>query len=156
MSLLLRVAEFQSAYARCLDDGRLEEWPGFFHEDCHYRVTTAENHRQGLQAGAIYADSRAMLEDRVLALRRANIFERQSYRHIVGMPAILGEEADGGGVRAEAPFVVVRTMRDGTMDVFAAGRYLDLVRREGDGLRFAERLVGGDSPNFDTLLAIPL
>ena len=32
--------------------------------------------------------SRAMLTDRVAALREANIYERQSYRHIVGMPAL--------------------------------------------------------------------
>jgi 3-phenylpropionate/cinnamic acid dioxygenase small subunit len=155
---LLRLAMLNTAYAAAIDADRLEDWPGFFTEDCHYRVTTAENHRQGLQAGAIYADSRAMLEDRVLALRRANIFERQSYRHIVGMPALLEQEGDGSTLRAEAPFVVVRTMRGGAMEIFAAGRYLDRVRQAGpDGtLRLAERLVVCDSPNFDTLLAIPL
>jgi 3-phenylpropionate/cinnamic acid dioxygenase small subunit len=38
--------------------------------------------RRGYGAGIIYADSRAMLRDRVTALRTANIYERQSYRHI--------------------------------------------------------------------------
>jgi anthranilate 1,2-dioxygenase small subunit len=154
--MLLRLAMLNTAYAATIDADRLEEWPDFFTEDCFYRITTAENHRRGLQAGVIYADSRAMLHDRVFALRRANIYERQTYRHIIGMPAILGGSAEDG-LRAEAPFVVIRTMRNGTMDVFAAGRYLDVMRLdEGGTLRFAKREVICDSPNFDTLLAIPL
>jgi len=53
--------------------------------------------------------------------------------------------------------VVVRTMRDGQMEIFAAGRYLDKLHEDTTGtLRFAERLVICDSPRFDTLLAIPL
>jgi hypothetical protein len=51
----------------------------------------------------------------------------------------------------------VRTMRDGRMDLFAAGVYLDRVRGDADGrLRFAERVVVCDSSRFDTLVAIPL
>ena len=154
MTVLLRVASLNAAYAAALDADRLEEWPGFFVEECFYKVTTAENFRKGLQAGVIYADSRKMLEDRVFALRTANIYERQSYRHVVGLPVVL---AQGGEVtEAEAPFVVVRTMRDGAMAVFAAGRYLDKLRDEGGALRFVERVVICDSPRFDTLLAIPL
>jgi anthranilate 1,2-dioxygenase small subunit len=95
-----------------------------------------------------------MVRDRVAALRRANIYERQSYRHIVGMPAILGE--DGGAVRAETPFLVARIMRDGTTDLFATGRYLDLLVEEAGALRFRERIAVCDSSKVDTLLAIPL
>ena len=48
-------------------------------------------------------------------------------------------------------------MRDGRMDLFAAGVYLDRVRNYADGsLRFAQRLVVCDSSRFDTLVAIPL
>ncbi len=152
---LLRLAMLNTAYASAIDADRLEDWPDFFTEDCLYRITTAENHQRGLQAGIIYADSRAMLHDRVFALRRANIYERQRYRHVIGMPAILEQDADG--FRAEAPFLVVRTMRGGAMEVFAAGRYLDAVRPGRDGtLHFARREVICDSANFDTLLAIPL
>jgi anthranilate 1,2-dioxygenase small subunit len=141
-------------YARALDDDRLEEWPGFFAEECLYKITSAANHRQGLAAGLIYADSPGMLRDRVAALRKANIYERQTYRHLVGMPALVGEV--DGAVRAETPFLVVRIMRDGTMDLFATGRYLDLLIEEEGALRFRERVVVCDSSRIDTLLAIPL
>jgi anthranilate 1,2-dioxygenase small subunit/terephthalate 1,2-dioxygenase oxygenase component beta subunit len=152
---LLRVAALNSDYAACIDADRLEDWPNFFLADCLYKITTADNHRRGYAAGVIYADSRAMLLDRVAALREANIYERHAYRHIVGMPRLTAETA--GIIGAETPFLVIRTMRDGRMDIFAAGRYLDRVAADSDAkLHFAERIVICDSPRFDTLLAIPL
>jgi anthranilate 1,2-dioxygenase small subunit len=148
------ILEAQARYALCLDDGRLEEWPGFFHAACSYRITTAENHRAGLEAGVVWADSRAMLEDRVSALREANIYERHAYRHLTGLPVVT-EDAEGW--RAETPFLVARIMRDGATDLFATGRYLDLWRPDSEGrLRLAERVVLCDSRRVDTLLAIPL
>ncbi len=83
-ALLLRVAALNAAYAATIDDDRLEEWPDFFVEDCLYKITSADNERRGYAAGIVYADSRAMLRDRVIALRTANIYERQAYRHIIG------------------------------------------------------------------------
>jgi 3-phenylpropionate/cinnamic acid dioxygenase small subunit len=154
MSLLLRVAELNAAYAATIDTDRLESWPDFFVEDCLYKITSAENHKRGHSAGVVYADSRAMLQDRVTALRTANIYERQSYRHIVGLPVIGANPADG--IAAETPFLVARIMRDGRTDLFVTGVYLDRIRDEADSLRFAERLVVCDSGHFDTLLAIPL
>jgi hypothetical protein len=85
---LFRLAALNTEYAGCIDADRLEDWPGLFLEQCLYKITTADNHRRGYAAGLVYADSRAMLTDRVAALREANIYERQSYRHIVGMPAL--------------------------------------------------------------------
>jgi 3-phenylpropionate/cinnamic acid dioxygenase small subunit len=152
---LFRLAALNTEYASCIDSDRLEEWPGLFLEQGCYRITTADNHRRGYAAGIIYADSRAMLTDRVASLRDANIYERQCYRHIIGMPAL--RPADTDEITAETSFLVVRTMRDGRMDLFAAGVYLDRMRDDTDGaLRFAERVVVCDSSRFDTLVAIPL
>jgi anthranilate 1,2-dioxygenase small subunit/terephthalate 1,2-dioxygenase oxygenase component beta subunit len=152
---LFAVSVLNAACAAALDAGRLEQWPGFFLDQCYYKVTTADNHAQGYQAGLIYADSRAMLVDRIAALRQANIYERQRYRHILGLPLITGD-ADGT-LSTETSFLVVRTMRDGHMSVFAAGVYLDKVRQDESGAwRYAERVVVCDSQRIDTLLAIPL
>ena len=152
--MLDRVSRLNADYARAIDDDRLEDWPNFFADPCLYSITSAENHRHGMPAGLIYADSKGMLKDRVAALREANVYERQSYRHVVGLPAILGER--DGAVRAETPFLVVRIMRDGTMALFATGRYLDALVEESGALRFRERIVVCDSSRIDTLLAIPL
>lgn len=152
--LLFRLAALNTGYANTIDAGRLEEWPEFFQETCLYKITSAENEARGYAAGVMYADSRAMLADRIAALRQANIFERHSYRHIVGMPSILPKV--DGAIAAETPFLIVRTMRDGRMDLFAAGLYRDRVAEDADGsLRFAERIVVCDSSRFDTLVAIP-
>ena len=57
----------------------------------------------------------------------------------------------------ETSFLVVRTMRDGQMNMFAAGVYLDKVRQDNDAAwRYVERIVVCDSHRIDTLLAIPL
>jgi anthranilate 1,2-dioxygenase small subunit/terephthalate 1,2-dioxygenase oxygenase component beta subunit len=152
--LLFRISALNAAYAASIDADRLEEWPGYFTSDCLYKVTTADNYQQGYAAGIIYADSNAMLQDRVAALRKANIYERQRYRHILGMPLI---DQAGGAIRAETSFLIVRTMRGGEMTVFAVGRYLDRIEPDEAGqLRFAERIVVCDSQRFDTLVAIPL
>jgi 3-phenylpropionate/cinnamic acid dioxygenase small subunit len=153
--MLTEIATLNAACARALDSDKLEDWPGFFLERCLYKITTADNHERGYQAGLIYADSQAMLIDRITALREANIYERQRYRHILGMPLIGPEQ--NGSFPVETPFTVIRTMRDGQMMIFAAGVYLDRVTRDPAGAwRYAERIVVCDSNRIDTLLAIPL
>lgn len=150
-----KLVELNAAYARVIDNEQFEEWPKLFHDSCLYKVTTAENVAQGLAAGVIYADSRGMLEDRISALRQANIYERQRYRHIVGLPVILAET--DGTADVETPFLVVRIMHDGRMDLFVTGCYRDKIRVDGAGvLRFAERVAVCDGGRFDTLMALPL
>ena len=154
MDTLLRLCAFNAAYARTIDNDALEDWPAFFTEDCHYRITHVENHREGLPAGIVWADSRAMLEDRVAALREANIYERQRYRHVLGIPHVLA--SDAGGIRAETPFVVVRIMAGGESLLFASGAYHDRFVDDGGHLLLAERVAVCDSTSTDTLLALPL
>jgi 3-phenylpropionate/cinnamic acid dioxygenase small subunit len=149
-----RLSTLNAEYARTIDDDRLEAWPDYFVEDCLYSITTADNHARGMQAGLVWCDTRDMLHDRVAALRKANVYERQRYRHIIGQSAVLSQ-ADGE-VRSETPFLVVRIMRDGTMDLFATGRYLDEVADVSGKPRFRRRIVVCDGSRVDTLLAIPL
>jgi anthranilate 1,2-dioxygenase small subunit len=148
------IVRAQADYARCIDDDRLESWPDYFDDPCTYLITTAANHREGLQAGIVFASSRGMLVDRVSALREANIYERHAYRHLLGMPSILSQEGDL--FRSETPFLVARIMRDGDTDIFATGRYLDLYRIRDAEAKLAERVVICDSSRIDTLLALPL
>lgn len=151
----VRLVEFNAAYARAIDDEEFEQWPEMFTELCLYKVTTASNIARGLESGIIYADSRAMLRDRVSALRKANIYERQRYRHIIGLPQATVHAGDSADV--ETPFLIVRIMRDGAMDLFASGVYRDkVVTDENARLRLAERIVVCDGGRFDTLVAIPL
>ena len=92
--------------------------------------------------------------DRVAALRDANIYEPQSYRHILSLVRVLAE--DSAVIQVETNFLVVRTMHSGDQMLYASGRYLDRIVRTDSGPRFAEKLVLLDSEKIDTLLAIPL
>jgi len=150
----LAVLDLNARYAEAIDEGRFEEWPDFFVEDGKYRVTTAENVEQNLPLSLIYATSRAMLRDRVKALREANIYEAQRYRHLLGPARI--ESAEGGLVRVRTSFMVARVMHTGETTLFATGSYRDRIMLAGEGARFAERTVVLDSRQIDTLLAIPL
>jgi anthranilate 1,2-dioxygenase small subunit len=143
-----------SEYVHCIDDDRLEEWPGFFADPCLYKITSAENYERGLPIGVFFADSRGMLKDRVTALRGANIYEPQRYRHLVSSTRIL--ERTDSTVRTESNFMVARIMQTGATTLFATGRYLDGIVIDGPRPLFVERIVVCDSRQIDTLLAIPL
>jgi 3-phenylpropionate/cinnamic acid dioxygenase small subunit len=152
---IARVADLNARYTDAIDADRLEAWPDFFLDDGRYRITTAENVAQGLPLSIMYAASRAMLRDRVTALREANVYEGQRYRHVLGTPLITAVEADG--LRARTSFMVARVMRTGDTMLFATGCYEDRVVLDASGgARFVEKTVILDSRQIDTLLAIPL
>lgn len=151
---LLALCAFNASYANVIDNDALEQWPAFFTERCHYRITNSENEQAGLPAGIVYADSRAMLEDRIAALREANIYEKQRYRHLLGVPMV--ESADANGAVARTPFIVARIMATGETLVFATGEYRDRFAVEGGKLLLAQRVAVCDSTVTDTLLALPL
>jgi anthranilate 1,2-dioxygenase small subunit len=153
-ALIAVLSDLMEDYARAIDRDELERWPGFFEEKCVYKVTSQDNVAAGYPFGLIYADSRGMLLDRVKSLREANIYEGQRYRHVLGRPFIA--EVEGGMVKAETSFIVVRTMRDGETALFASGSYQDTLRVDGERASIVERIVVCDSSRIDTLLALPL
>ena len=159
MSLEAAVRRFEleglyTDYVHCLDADELERWPDFFTEDCFYRITSAENYEAGMPLGLIHATSRDMLKDRVSALREANIYEPQRYRHLVSSIKIVEDHEDTLDLMAN--FLVVRTMQEGDMTIFAAGHYLDQVKCQDSLWKFARKTVLLDSRQIDTLLAIPI
>lgn len=150
----LELQALYTDYAACLDSDALEHWPEFFLEDCVYRITSAENYEADLPLGLIYATSRNMLKDRVSALRQANIYEPQRYRHLISNVRVHRDDIDA--LEVWANFLVVRTMQDGAMILFAVGRYVDSVVHGVAGWHFARKTVILDSRQIDTLLALPL
>src|SRR5271167_873862 len=80
----VQIEELLARYAHAIDNDALEAWPLFFIEDGQYLVTTRENYANGWPVGIMYCDGRAMMQDRVTALRQAIVFEPHVYRHIVG------------------------------------------------------------------------
>lgn len=149
-------------YVHAIDEGEYERWPMFFTEDGHYQVTGRENHARGWEAGMLLCDNRDMMIDRIYSLRKVNVWEPHTYRHIIGPTRVLECSLDGAClvVKAQTNFMCVRTMHDGEQMLFSTGRYLDdIVFEAGDGgdlPMFRSRLVITDSNRIDSVLVIPL
>ena len=148
------ITDLISGYAHALDDGHIDQWPGFFTEDALYHVTTRENHDQGLPIGIIYCNNQKMLRDRVVSLRNANIFEEHSYRHMTSGLCVMAEK--DGVIETESNYVVIQTRTDGESNVYQAGKYYDKVVRTDAGLRYRSKRVIYDTSRVQTLLATPI
>ncbi|CAN0591440.1 unnamed protein product, partial [Laminaria digitata] len=109
-------------YAHAIDDDRLESWADFFTDECSYRIINRENYDKGRVVGIMDCSSKGMLQDRILALREANVFEPHTYRHIVSATRIIGQTGDV--FSTETSFLVVRIMQEGEMAVFCTGKYV--------------------------------
>ena len=150
----LAVFDLFAEYGGLLDAANYEDWLVLFADECRYQVMPRENAQHGLPAALIYCDSRAMLEDRIRALREANKYNIHADRHIIGLPRILAAAPDG--LRAEAPFAVYQTDQEGEARLFAIGLYRDRIEIGGGRLRFREKLILLDNFAVPSLLATPL
>jgi anthranilate 1,2-dioxygenase small subunit len=99
-------------------------------------------------------DNQAMLYDRVEAVEKANIFEPHFYRHILSDSRVLSSQDDS--LVLETSFICVRSMLDGRMDLFTAGKYVDHVVKQDGRCLFKSKTVVLDHSKIDTLIAIPL
>jgi anthranilate 1,2-dioxygenase small subunit len=153
LMLRLELMAFEERYIATIDNDRLEEWPNFFTDDCLYEIISKENEDLKLPAPVIYCDSAAMLRDRVLSLRNANIYEKPVYRHFVS--GMEWQSVDGGYALSSS-YVIINTSQDGVSTVYQAGRYLDEVVRTADGLRFRQKRCIYDTLRVQTLLAYPV
>ena len=141
-------------YAHCIDDDRLEEWPGFFTEECFYQVISRDDFAAGLPAGVMRCSSRGMLVDRIASLRNANIYEPHVYRHLISAIRVRGFE--DGAWQVQTGYAVIRTMQEGDIDIFSTGKYLDEIVIEDGRALFRKRIAVFDSRRVDTLMVIPI
>ena len=153
-AIFQRIDAFLTDYAHNLDDGLTDDWPGYFTEDGVYQITTRENFDAGYPIGIMLCEGRGMMQDRMLALRTANVYEPQALCHILGRPDI--REASAGTYTSRANFSVFRTMESGEASLFATGKYLDRIIIEDGTPLFKARRVILDSRCIDVLLVVPL
>ena len=140
-------------YVDALDDDRLEAWPELFTPTCLYRVVSAENAARDLPLALIRAESRAMLRDRVSALRSTAMYIHRTVRHLVANIRVL--EIHGSIITAKARFAVFQTLPDEFTALFATGTYHDVVEEHQGQWLFRDKLCVHDGliPNS---LVIPL
>jgi salicylate 5-hydroxylase small subunit len=149
----MRIDDLYARYAACLDDGRYEEWPDFFTEECTYRVVPRENYDRGLPLATLSFESKGMLRDRVYGITQTLFHEPYYQRHIVS-GLVIG--ADDGGFRVQANYVVIRTKAGALSEVYNAGRYVDRIVDEDGTLRFREKLCIFDSELIPNSLIYPI
>jgi len=155
IDLVLRqeLLALQDEYIATLDTDALELWPEMFVDDCLYEIIPKENEDLGLPAPVIHCDSKAMLRDRVISLRNANIFQPVVYRHFVSG---LSFAATDGVVEMRSSYLVINTSQLGQSVVYQTGRYHDVVVRDGGRWRFRSKRVIYDTSRIQTALAIPI
>jgi len=137
-----------------VSSGEWELWPEFFTDDCSYRLQPRENYDRGFPLATLSFESKGMLKDRVYGIRETLFHDPYYQRHVVGTPLVLKAEADR--FECEANYAVFRTKLSELSSVFSVGRYIDVVVRTEEGLKFASRQVIYDSEMIPNSVIYPL
>ena len=148
------LTQLYARYAQAVSSGQWELWPEFFTDDCSYRLQPRENHERGFPLATLSFESKGMLKDRVYGIRETLFHDPYYQRQVVGTPLVLKAEADR--FECEANYAVFRTKLSELSSVFSVGRYIDVVVRTGEGLKFASRQVIYDSEMIPNSVIYPL
>jgi anthranilate 1,2-dioxygenase small subunit len=150
----LALYDLYAAYGALIDAGDWNAWLDLFATVCRYQIIPRENADLGLPAGLIFCDSRAVLEDRIMALREANKYNIHWDRHVIGLPRVLGDA--GSEISVETAFAVYQSDQEGGSRLFSTGLYRDRIIAEGGGPKFRTKTVLLDTFAVPSLLATPL
>ena len=153
-SIARGLADLYGGYDEALAEGQYERWPEFFTEACVYKIIPRENYDAGLPVALIYAESRAMLTDRVAALRKTILYAPRLVRKLTG--GIVLRSLDADGMRLSASFTLFQTLLNEPSTVFLCGRHYDRVVEDAGALRFAERICVTDATLVPTSLIFPI
>jgi 3-phenylpropionate/cinnamic acid dioxygenase small subunit len=141
-------------YAEALNDERFEDWPGFFTERALYQITSRENVERNLPLALWRCESRGMLQDRVVAIRKTAYYGPRSIRRMVSGVRAHGWE--GGVLKATASYLAVETLPDELTRVFNAGKYVDEIVAQNGRLLFAKKVCVYDTLLIPNSLIYPL
>jgi 3-phenylpropionate/cinnamic acid dioxygenase small subunit len=95
-----------------------------------------------------------MLLDRVMAVTGAIVHAPRIMRHAITNVQILSEDADV--IRTRAVFAIYETFAENMSRVFAVGRYLDAVVRDGNRFAFREKICVYDGSLVPGSLIYPM
>jgi salicylate 5-hydroxylase small subunit len=154
LALRFEVEDLYARYIACVDSGNLDAWPDFFTDPCVYRLAPRENHDRGLPLATLSFESRGMLKDRVYAVTQTLFHQPYYQRHILSGLRIVERHDDE--LRCEANYLVIRTKLWEPSEVFNSGRYFDKLVRDGDALKFAEKICVFDSELIPNSVIYPI
>ena len=150
----LAIQQLYADYAIAVDSGQWDLWPGFFTDECVYRLQPRENFERGFPLATLSFTSKGMLEDRVYGIRETLFHDPYYQRHVVGSPVV--RRADGDRFECEANYAVFRTKLSDTSTVFNVGRYVDVIVRTPEGMKLASRLCIYDSEMIPNSIIYPI
>ena len=148
------LAQLHADYAAAVDAADWDAWCEFFTDDCEYRLVPRENFERGLPLATLSFESKGMLKDRAYAIRETLFHDPYYQRHVVGAPRVL--RIDAGRIECESNYAVFRTKLSELTTVFNVGRYLDVVVRTPQGLKFASRICIYDSEMIPNSIIYPI
>jgi 3-phenylpropionate/cinnamic acid dioxygenase small subunit len=152
----LAVVELYDEYNHLLDNADFDAWLQLFTEDCDYRVVARENLDQGLPLATMRCESRAMLADRISAIRSTQFFLPRIIRRFISGLRVVPDEPDVEGIAMRASFLMVESTTDAPTRILLAGEHRDVLVVVDGRLRFSRKLCVYDSPLVPTSLIHPV
>jgi salicylate 5-hydroxylase small subunit len=148
------LTQLYADYAAAVSSGQWELWPEFFTEECSYRLQPRENFDRGFPLATLSFESKGMLKDRVYGIRETLFHDPYYQRNVVGAPVVRNVDIDR--YECEANYAVFRTKLSELSSVFSVGRYVDVVVRTPQGLKFKSRQVVYDSEMIPNSVIYPI
>jgi 3-phenylpropionate/cinnamic acid dioxygenase small subunit len=161
VALQLQLERLYSDYGAAIDELRLEDWCELFTDECFYAIVPRDNFDRGLPLAIMRCESKAMLRDRVRAIRETMMYEPRYVRHQITNVRIgvqhWGQAPMLNTFDAQASYVVFEVLPDELPKILSVGRSIDRIERGADGaLRFREKRVVYDSVLVPNSIIYPL
>jgi len=148
------IRAFYDSYFDTLDEGRLEEWPDFFVDDCRYRIIPRENYEAGQGLCTMQADSKGMLTDRVRAILTTQVYApRYCRRFYSGLKVV---RASGRELEVKQNVLIIQTMINKPSEILGCGVGRDrLVLNDAGNLKFVDRTIVLDTEMIGSSMVYP-
>lgn len=141
-------------YCQVVDDGDISKWPDFFSDNGSYYVYGRDNYEKGLPIAYVMDNHKGKIKDRVTLINKIWTYNISYQRHMLAN--VLVENAEDGKFRCYSNFSVYRTDREGKTELFAVGRYIDLIVFEGHVPKFEKKEVILDTYTLPSYFVRPL
>jgi 3-phenylpropionate/cinnamic acid dioxygenase small subunit len=148
------IEDFYTQYNIALDDLNLEAWPEFFEDTCLYKVTTKENWDADKPLSTIRCESKGMLNDRVVGLRKTMMFAPRYCRRF--QSALQISPIEDGILKTRSNFLCVQTLVDEPSEMAFCGVAYDKISLKTGEPIFMERICVLDTEMISNSLIYPL
>lgn len=148
------IEELIYEYCQIVDNGDITKWPDFFTDNGSYYVYARDNYDRGLPVAFIMDDHKGKIKDRVTLIEKIWTYNFVYQRHQVSN--ILIKETEDHKLSCSANFSIYTTTREGKTDLFAVGRYEDILVFEDNKPKIEQRKVILDTYTLPSYFVYPL